>query len=126
MPPSSRRVALEALGGEQTASALAIRFGVHPTMIDQWKRALTEGASCVFERGGGRAPTMDEDQVEELHAKIGEMAVANSSFGEKGQALVRDVRHGMIERGHPERLCCANRLMAGLPLSPDGPVPQLL
>lgn len=48
------------------------------TMIHQWKRALLEGASGVFERGGRKAPTMDEDQVKELHARIGKLAVANS------------------------------------------------
>ena len=30
------KVALEALKGEATVSELARRFGVHPTMINQW------------------------------------------------------------------------------------------
>ncbi len=38
-PEFKTRVALEALKGEHTASVLATRFGVHPTMIHQWKRA---------------------------------------------------------------------------------------
>jgi len=51
---------------------------VHPTVIHQWKRALLEGASGVFERGGkSREPEIDEATVKELHAKIGELAVAN-------------------------------------------------
>lgn len=37
--------------GEETVSELASRVGVHPTLIHQWKRALIEGASGVFERG---------------------------------------------------------------------------
>ena len=45
------RVALEGLKNEQTVTELASRFGVHPTMIHQWKEALLEGASGVFERG---------------------------------------------------------------------------
>jgi len=45
------RVALEALKGEPTVSGQASRFGVHPTMVQQWKKALLEGASGVFERG---------------------------------------------------------------------------
>lgn len=34
------RVALEAVKGERTVSELAAEYGVHPTMINQWKRAL--------------------------------------------------------------------------------------
>jgi transposase len=65
------------------AAELASRFGVHPTMIHQWKRALLEGASGVFERGGRKKPEIDEEQVKELHAKIGELAVANSFLERK-------------------------------------------
>ena len=66
------KVALEALKGEQTIS----RFGVHPTMIHQWKRALLGGASGVFGRGSRKAPEVDEERVKDRHAKIGELAVA--------------------------------------------------
>lgn len=52
-------------------SKLASRFGVHPTMINQWKRALLDGASGVSERGSRKAPMIDEDRVRDLHAKIG-------------------------------------------------------
>ena len=31
------RVALEAVRGERTVSELAAAYGVHPTMIHQWK-----------------------------------------------------------------------------------------
>ena len=82
-PVFKAKVALEAVKGEETVSELAGRFGVHPTMIHQWKRALLEGASGVFERGGRRKPEIDEDQVKELHAKIGELAVANDFLSRK-------------------------------------------
>ena len=64
-PEFKAKVALEALKGEQTVSELASRFGVHPTMIHQWKRALLEGASGVFERGSRKAPEVDDEQVNE-------------------------------------------------------------
>lgn len=52
-------------------------------MIHQWKRALLEGASGVFERGGRKRPDLDEEQIKELHAKIGGPAVANSFLDPK-------------------------------------------
>ena len=47
---------------------LATQFGVHPAMIQSWKRALLDGASGVFERGGRKTPEIDEEQMKELHA----------------------------------------------------------
>ncbi len=82
-PAVKAKVALEAVKGEATVSELASRFGVHPTMIHQWKRALLEGASEVFERGGKKAPEVDEAQIKDLHAKIGELAVANDFLSRK-------------------------------------------
>ena len=82
-PEFKAKVALEALKGEQTVAELASHFGVHPTMIHTWKKALLEGASGVFDRGGKKAPEIDEEQVKELHAKIGELAVANDFLSRK-------------------------------------------
>jgi transposase len=39
-PELKAKVALEALKGEEKVSELTSRFGVHPTMIHQWKHAL--------------------------------------------------------------------------------------
>lgn len=83
-PDFKAKVALEALKGEQTVTELACRFGVHPTMIHQWKRALLDGASDIFERGGRtKTPEVSEETVKELHAKIGELAVANDFLSRK-------------------------------------------
>jgi transposase len=75
-PEFKARVALEALKGEQTVSELSIRFGVHPTMIHQWKKALHDGASDIFQRGRSSAgPETDPGRIKDLHAKIGELTV---------------------------------------------------
>ena len=56
----------------------------------------------MFERGGCKKLEIDEEQVKELHAKIGVLAMANSFFGTKAEALGREVRRGMIEPDHPD------------------------
>lgn len=74
-------------------------------MIHQWKRSLLKGAEGTFERGGKAvlAAEVAEETVRDLHAKIGELAVANDFFFvTKAQALGREVRRGMIERTHPK------------------------
>ena len=49
-------------------------------MIHAWKKALLKGASGMFERGSKKVPEIDEEQMKELHAKIGELAVANDFY----------------------------------------------
>jgi transposase len=44
---------------------MARRFGAHPTMIQQWKPALLESVSGVFERGCRNMSEIDEEQVKE-------------------------------------------------------------
>ena len=73
------RVALESLKGEKTAAELATIYGVHPTMIHQWKKALLDGAADIFERGAKKSVEIDEAAVRELRAKIGELAVASTT-----------------------------------------------
>jgi transposase len=83
-PAFKAKVALEALKGERTAAELSSRFSVHPTMIHQWKKALLEGASGVFERGGAAPePTLDKEALKDLHAKIGELTVERDFLSEK-------------------------------------------
>ena len=55
------------------------------TIIHQWKKALLEGAAGIFEIGGQAAATAEiaEDMVHDLHAKIGELAVANDFLSRK-------------------------------------------
>ena len=86
-PEFKARVALEAMKGEQTVGELASRFGVHPTMIHQWKKALVEGATEVFQRGRATAEPADAGRIKELHAKIGELTVERD-FLEHGLRLL--------------------------------------
>jgi transposase-like protein len=67
------KVALEAMKEEQTLVELSERFEVHPNQIAEWKKALMERASEIFDKG---RPSREPD-IKELHAKIGQLALEN-------------------------------------------------
>ena len=70
------RVALGTVKGERTGSELCGFYGVHPTMLHQWKKALLDGVADIFERESKKAPKVDEDTMRALQARSGELAVA--------------------------------------------------
>lgn len=69
------KVALEALKGDQTVAELASRYEVHPSRIQAWKRALTEGAAQLFENGTGRQGKEQESLIAHLYQEIGQLKV---------------------------------------------------
>lgn len=69
------KIALAAIRGDQTVAELAGRFGVHPSQIHAWKRALLEGAPSLFEAGRGRREKANEGLVAELYQQIGQLKV---------------------------------------------------
>jgi transposase len=69
------KIALEALRGELTVSQLATKHGVHQTMIGDWKRQALDGLVTVFSGKADAKEGMREEDVEKLHAKIGQLVV---------------------------------------------------
>jgi len=81
-PEFKAKVALAAIKNDETVSELAARFGVHPTMIHNWKRSLLDSAADVFGKGQ-KAKKYNETKVDELYKQIGKLKVANDFLSEK-------------------------------------------
>ena len=71
------KVALEALRGDKTIQEIAGRHKVHPNQVSTWKRQAMEGLGAMFSNGVDKARDDHEDEVHDLHAKIGQLTVEN-------------------------------------------------
>ena len=76
------KVALAAIRNEESAAQLAQRFGVHPTMITAWKKALIEGAGNIFDKDQ-KSRKKNDAKVDELHRQIGQLKVENDFLSRK-------------------------------------------
>lgn len=69
------KVALEAIRGEQTLNELAVRYELHPNMITNWKRQAMDNMAAAFSEPADRSSKADDNQIKDLHAKIGQLTV---------------------------------------------------
>ena len=70
-PVFKAKVALEAVKGQETVAQLAAPYEVHPGQIQAWKKALTEGADCVFGNGKEQKTKNDAALVARLYQESG-------------------------------------------------------
>ena len=81
-PEFKAKVALAAIKNEETIAELSARFGIHPTMINNWKRSLLDGAADIFDKGK-KTRKQNEDQIEELYRHIGKLKVERDFLSKK-------------------------------------------
>ena len=67
------QVALAALKSDRTVNELAAQFGVHPTLIHEWKKRLLAGAEVIFAHGIKADAGDTEARQAELFEQIGRL-----------------------------------------------------
>ena len=84
---------MASLSGEKTLAELSAEFGVHPTMISNWKQELVKRAGELFARGGKTSGVEDAQKViDDLHRKIGQLQVERDFLA--GQPAISRVLRG--------------------------------
>lgn len=74
-PSFKAKIALAAIGGEETIAELSARYEVHPNQIGKWKRQLLEGSKDIFSGKAGNANKQHEQEIRQLHEKIGQLTI---------------------------------------------------
>ena len=82
------QVALAAVKGDRTVNEVAAQFGVHPTLIRDWKKRLLAGAAAIFEGGAKAAPGPVDGQPAELFEQIGRLKVELDWVKKKAAAFL--------------------------------------
>lgn len=69
------KVALEAIREEGTLSQLSSKYHVNANLISKWKSQALQGMSHIFSQPLEHSNSSKEQQIKDLHAKIGELTV---------------------------------------------------
>jgi hypothetical protein len=85
------KVALESVRGELTANQIGSRYGVHPTLVNRWRKELIAGAGTIFSpsqgtRGARKAAEHDK-LVAELFEQIGKLKMELEWLKKKLQSV---------------------------------------
>ncbi len=83
------RVAMEALKGIRPVHEIAAEYDIHPVQVSQWKKALQDNVSSVFERKNAHSEDKDRDQrhIDRLERNVGQLVVERDWLAKKAKQL---------------------------------------
>jgi transposase len=81
------QVALAAVKNDRTANELAGQYGVHPTLVNAWKKQLVQGAEQVFAANLKAGSSDAEARQAELYEQIGRLKMELEWLKKKAATL---------------------------------------
>ena len=82
-------IALEALKGNKTFNELTQKYGVHSTQINRWKNKLKSGIVDIFSNSKEKANNENDQLIEELYRKIGQLEVERDWLKKKSELFYK-------------------------------------
>ena len=86
------KVALEAMKKEKTIAQLSSEYGVHPNLINQWKRRVMQELPEIFSKKRSKQKQDTEELVSELYRQIGQLKVEVDWLKKNLSSLIADKR----------------------------------
>ncbi|EIJ0984771.1 IS3 family transposase [Vibrio vulnificus] len=99
-PEFKAKVALDAAKGDKTVAELAQKYNLHANQISTWKKELLENAAMIFATENHTGKESSEE-VDKLHAKIGQLTMENGFFGQSARSLDRAQRKSSLVKSTP-------------------------
>ena len=84
------KVALSAIREEGTLNELSARYGVNANMISKWKKQALNNMNSIFSGKYERSEISNDQQIKQLHAKIGELTVEKDFLQDVYEKLGRN------------------------------------
>ena len=81
------KVELEAMKKEKTIAQLSSEYGVHPNLINQWKRRVMQELPEIFSKKRSKQKQDTEELVSELYRQIGQLKVEVDWLKKKSEQL---------------------------------------
>ncbi|WP_416274634.1 IS3 family transposase [Lamprobacter sp.] len=98
-PELKAKVAVAALRGTQTVNEIAQQYGVHPVQVSQWKKALVDQSSTIFDSKRGPKPKPEYQTDDSLYGEIGRLKMELDWLKKKFRDQPAMTRQGWIDPG---------------------------
>jgi len=99
------KVALESVRGDLTANQIGSRYGIHPTLVNRWRKELIAGACTIFSPNQGTRSARkaaDHDKlVAELFEQIGKLKM-ELEWLKKNSSLSTERKRSLIDVSDPD------------------------